>query len=86
MIKEEALVGGPKGRIEKKNQERKSKSQLIPRVLGKLEYDKTTLLHQNSRGEKKMCFYVPRNEGGGVYIVVVEKIGMEEHLMKVDKG
>ena len=33
-----------------------------------------------------MCFYVPRNEGGGVYIVAVKKIGMEEHLMKVDKG
>ena len=44
-----------------------------------------TLLHWNSRGEKRECFCLLSNGGGRVYRVVVEKIWIKGYLMRIDK-
>ena len=48
-------------------------------------YDKITQLHYNSREEKKWGFCVLEWRRWGVYIVMMEEIWMECHLMRVDK-
>ena len=56
----------------------------IPWVSGRPRYNKTTQLSRTQKRRRDGVF-VSWNEGGGVYIVVVEKIWMEDHLMRVDK-
>ena len=65
MVEEEALGNGPEDEVEKKNQERegergreRERESVCVCVLGRPKYDKTTLLHQNTKGEKRGCFYV----------------------------
>ena len=61
MVEEEALGNGPEDEVEKKNQERegeRERERVCVCVLGRPKYDKTTLLHQNTKGEKRGCFYV----------------------------
>ena len=63
MVEEEALGNGPEDEVEKKNQERdgergRERERERVCVLGRPKYDKTTLLHQNTKGEKRGCFYV----------------------------
>ena len=54
---------------EKKRQERESESHSIPWVSGRPRYDKATQLHQNSREEKRECFFVcfEMKKGEGLY-------------------
>ena len=86
MVKEETLEGGPKGGGKEELGEEEWVS------LNTLSLRKTNIWQDYSislelkRGEEREFFlYALEWRRGGVYIVVVEKIWMEGHLMRVDK-
>ena len=86
MVKEETLEGGPKGGGKEELGEEEWVS------LNTLSLRKTNIWQDYSislelkRGEEREVFlYALEWRRGGVYIVVVEKIWMEDHLMRVDK-
>ena len=87
MVEEETLEGGPKDGGKKELGEEEWVS------FNTLSLKKTKIWEDHStsqelkRGEERGVFCVLWNEGegGGVYIVVVERIWMEGHLMRVDK-
>ena len=84
-MEEETLGKGPKdgGKKELGEEEWVSLNTLSLRKTNKWQDYSTSL--KLKRGEER-GFCVFWNEGeGGVYIVVVEKIWMEGHLMRVDK-
>ena len=85
-MEEETLGRGPKGGGKEELGEEEWVS------LNTLSLKKTNIWQDYStslelkRGEEKGVFFVSWEwRRGGVYIVVVEKIWMEGHLMKVDK-
>ena len=86
MVKEETLEGGPKGGGKEELGEEEWVS------LNTLSLRKSNIWQDYSislelkRGEEREFFlYALEWRRGGVYIVVVEKIWMEDHLMRVDK-
>ena len=84
MVEEETLDGGPKsgGKEELGDEEWVSLNTLSLKKI-KIWQDYSTLLELKRRKEKRfLCLEM--NERG-VYIVVVEEIWMESHLMRVDK-
>ena len=85
MVEEETLGGGPKGggKEELGEEEWVSLNTLSLRKT-KIWQDYSTSL-ELKRGEEKGVFVSLEWRRGGVYIVVVEKIWMEDHLMRVDK-
>ena len=85
MVEEETLEGGPKGggKEELGEEERVSLNTLSLRKT-KIWQDYSTSL-ELKRGEENGVFPIFGMNERGVYIVVVEKIWMEGHLMRVDK-
>ena len=87
VVEEETLGRGPTGggKEELGEEEWVSLNTLSLRK-AKIWQDYSTSL-ELKRGEEMRAFCVLSNEGGGggVYIVVVEKIWMKCHLMRVDK-
>ena len=86
MVEDETLGRGPKGGWKEELGEEKWVS------LNTLSLKKTKIWQNYltslklKKGEERRFFCVPWHEGEvGVYIVVVEEIWMECHLMKVDK-
>ena len=84
MVEEETLEGGPKGggKQELGEEEWVSLNTLSLRKT-KIWQDYSTSL-ELKKGEEK-GFLCSRMKERGVYIVVVEKIWMEGHLIRVDK-
>ena len=84
MVEEETLDGGPKsgGKEELGDEEWVSLNTLSLRKT-KIWQDYSTSL-ELKRGEERGFLCLEMNERG-VYIVVVEEIWMESHLMRVDK-
>ena len=85
MVKEETLEGGPKdgGKEELGEEEWVSLNTLSLKKI-KIWQDYFTSL-ELKRGEERGVFVCLRMNERGVYIVVVEEIWMEDHLMRVDK-
>ena len=85
MVEEETLEGGPKGggKEELGEEERVSLNTLSLRKT-KIWQDYSTSL-ELKRGEENGVFPIFGMNERGVYIVVVEKIWMEGHLIRVDK-
>ena len=85
MVEEETLEGGPKGG----GKEELGEEEWVP--LNTLSLRKTKIWQDYStslelkRGEERGVFLCFGMKERGVYIVVVEKIWMEGHLMRVDK-
>ena len=70
---------------EKKSYERKSESHSISWVSRRPRYDKTTQLPRTQEKRREGGFLCLGMNERGVYIVVVEEIWIEDHLMRVDK-
>ena len=85
-MEEKTLGRGPKGGgKEELGEEEWVSLNILSLRKTKIWQDYSTSL-KLKRGEEREFFCVFSNEGeGGVYIVVVEKIWMECHLMRVDK-
>ena len=85
MVEEGTLDGGLKGggKVELGEEEWVSLNTLSLRKT-KIWQDYSTSL-ELKRGEERGFFFVMEWMRGGVYIVVVEEIWMEGHLMRVDK-
>ena len=85
-MEEEILDGGPKGggKEELGEGEWISLNTLSLRKT-KIWQDYSTSLEQKRREERGIFFLCLGMKERGVYIVVVEEIWMEGHLMKVDK-
>ena len=87
-LEEETLEGGSKGRGKKELGEEEWVSLNTSSLRKtKIWQDHSTLLELKRREERRIFFfffYLGMKERG-VYIVVVEKIWMEGHLMRVDK-
>ena len=85
MVEEETFEGGPKGggKEELGEEEWVSLNTLSLRKT-KIWQDYSTSL-ELKRGEERGFFFVLEWRKGEVYIVVVERIWMEGHLMRVDK-
>ena len=87
MVEEEALGRGPKGggkqELGEGEWEWVSLNTLSLRKI-KIWQDYSTSLELKRREERRI-FCVLEWRRGGVYIVVVEEIWMEGHLMRVDK-
>ena len=85
MVKEETLEGGPKGG----GKEELGEDEWVS--LNTLSLKKTKIWQDYStslelkRGEERGFFRALEWMREGVYIVVVEEIWMEGHLMRVDK-
>ena len=84
-MEEETISRGSKGggKEELEEEEWVSLNTLSLRNI-KIWQDYSTSL-ELKKGEEREFFCVSWNEGEGVYIVVVEEIGMKGHLMRVDK-
>ena len=67
MVEEETFGGDPKGGVEKKSQERESEFHSIPSISRRSRYDKTTVLLQNSRGERREYFLCALEWRGDLY-------------------
>ena len=74
-------------KVEEKRRTRRGRVSLTQYLESQEDQDMTRLLYFTKTQERRRerFFDVPWNRGGGVYIVVVEKIWMEDHLMRVDK-
>ena len=74
-------------KVEEKRRTRRGRVSLTQYLESQEDQDMTRLLYFTKTQERRRerFFGVPWNRGGGVYIVVVEKIWMEDHLMRVDK-
>ena len=85
-MKEETLEGGPKGggKEELGEEEWVSLNALSLRKT-KIWQDYSISLELKRGEEREFFLYALEWRRGGVYIVVVEKIWMEDHLMRVDK-
>ena len=88
MVEEGTLDGGPKNGG--KRRVRRGRVSLTQYFESQEDQDMTRLLNftrtqEKRREEKRGAFSYPRMKERGVYIVVVEKIRMEDHLMRVDK-
>ena len=84
-MEEKTLDGGPKGggKEELGEQEWASLNTLSLRKTKIWQYYLTSL--ELKRGEKRGVLCALEWRKWGVYIVVVEEIWMEDHLMRVDK-
>ena len=85
MVEEETLEGGPKGegKEELGEEEWVSLNTLSLRKT-KIWQDYLTSL-ELKRGEERVFFFFLEWRIEGIYIVVVEKIWMEDHLMRLEK-
>ena len=85
MVEEETLGGGPKGGgKEELGEEEWVSFNTLSLKKTKIWYDYSTSLELKI-GEERGFLCALEWRRGGVYIVVVEKIWMKGHLMKVDK-
>ena len=86
MVEEETLEGGPKGGgKEELGEEEWVSLNTLSLKKTKIWQDYSTSLELKRGEERGVVVCVLEWRRGGVYIVVVEKIWMEGHLMRVDK-